>query len=150
MSYKRKKIWIDRFQTILSLRIAAYFILYQITLWVFASVEHYLFPRMQISMGTSIAINYLLLLAVASVMLGGLFVYDGIKLTHRIVGPLYRFRQTMKAITAGDEIEMIRLRKGDYLQEMKEDFNDMIKALEHRAAVTLKPSKQEARKPVSV
>src|SRR5262249_24879278 len=63
MSYKRKKVWIDRFQTILSLRIAAYFILYQVTLWVFASVEHYLFPRMQISMGASIAINYLLLLA---------------------------------------------------------------------------------------
>jgi hypothetical protein len=148
----RKKIWIDRFQTVLSLRIACYFILYQGCLWFFAAIEHYLFPKMQISLGSSIAANYVMLLAVASLTLGGLFIYDGIKLTHRIVGPLYRFRQTIKAIASGEEVELIRLRKGDFLLELRDDLNEMIKALEQRGAVTLKPSesKQDKNDPVPV
>ena len=54
--------------------------------------------------------------------------------------PLYRFRQAIKAIESGEELELIRLRKGDMLQEMKDDFNRMLTALEHRGVVVLKES----------
>jgi hypothetical protein len=152
MPQQRKKIWIDRFQTILSWRIACYFILYQAALGTFVVIDHYFVPRMQVSLGATISGKYFLLLVVSSVTLGGLFIYDGIQLAHRIVGPLYRFRQVMKAIAAGEEVDLIRLRKGDFLLDMRDDFNEMIKALEQRGAVTLKPpaSKNDKRETLPV
>ena len=43
-----------------------------------------------------------------------------------------------QAIREGDEVELIRLRKDDYLQELRDEFNDMLKALEQRGAVAVK------------
>jgi nitrogen fixation/metabolism regulation signal transduction histidine kinase len=89
---------------------------------------------------------------VVVVALGVLFIYDAVKTAHRIVGPLSRFRQTIKAITSGDELELIRLRQGDYLQEMKDELNEMIKVLEQRGAVVMKTpgAEQTQNEPVSV
>jgi nitrogen fixation/metabolism regulation signal transduction histidine kinase len=66
------------------------------------------------------------------------FIYDAVHLTHRVVGPLYRFRQVIRAVTSGEEVALIQLRKRDYLGEMKDEFNEMLKALEQRGAVVLK------------
>ena len=47
---------------------------------------------------------------------------------------------------------MIRLRQGDYLQEMKDELNEMIKVLEQRGAVVMKTpgAAQTQHEPVSV
>src|SRR5438046_2025257 len=60
----------------------------------------------------------LLFLGSAAVFLGFLFIYDAVVFTHRIVGPLYRFRKVIQAITAGEELTLIKLRQGDLLLEM--------------------------------
>jgi len=77
---------------------------------------------------------------------------DAMHFTHRIVGPLYRFRQAIKAVASGEEVALVCLRKGDYLLEMKDDFNEMLKALEQRGAVVLKSTlaTQETKQTVAV
>ena len=41
-------------------------------------------------------------------------VLDAVRISHRVVGPLRRFRKAIRAITAGEEVELIQLRDGDY------------------------------------
>jgi hypothetical protein len=56
------------------------------------------------------------------------------------VGPHYRFRKYLKAIVDGEELTLMTLRNDDFLQELKDQFNEALKALEQRGAVTLKTS----------
>ena len=133
----RKKIWIDRFQTYLAFRLAAYFLLYQVALWALFLID----SRMLALSGavTEGAPGYgFALTPAATIGLGLLFIYDSARLTHRIVGPMYRFRKTIQAVTAGGDVHWVNLRDGDYLQEMKDDLNDMLRALELRGDIVVK------------
>ncbi|HEX4591749.1 MAG TPA: hypothetical protein VH120_17565 [Gemmataceae bacterium] len=136
MRQKRKKIWIDHFQTRLSRRLAVYFILYQAAVWSLFWITARI-AAMAESAGWSLSTYGYVLTPAITLGLGVLFICDVIRLTHRVVGPLYRFRQTIQAVTAGDEVAIVVLRKGDHLQELKDDFNAMLRALEQRGAVTL-------------
>ena len=49
--------------------------------------------------------------------------------SHKIAGPLYRFKQTFHALTAGDFTRPVTLRKGDQLLDVAGDFNRMIMVL---------------------
>jgi nitrogen fixation/metabolism regulation signal transduction histidine kinase len=135
---QRKRIWIDRFQTYLFLRMGFYFICYQVAVWSLVAVERCLSATFEAMLGPVEAAYCFLIMAVAVIVLGFVFIYDAVVLSHRIVGPLYRFRQAIKAVTAGGEQSLVALRKGDYLQDMKDDFNEMLRALEERGAVVLK------------
>ena len=42
------------------------------------------------------------------------------RFSHRFVGPLFRFRKCVQAIIEGDEMTLMRLRKDDFLQELKD------------------------------
>jgi nitrogen fixation/metabolism regulation signal transduction histidine kinase len=133
---KRKKIWIDHFQTRLSRRLALYFILYQLAVWSLFGITARI-TAMAESAGWSLSVYGYFLTPVMTLGLGILFICDVVRLTHRVVGPLYRFRQTVQAVTAGEEVRLVVLRKGDHLQELKDDFNAMLRALEQRGAITL-------------
>jgi sensor histidine kinase YesM len=149
---KRKKIWIDRFQTILFLRIAFYFAFYQIAVWSLVLIEQRLSVTLDGILGPRGTSYCFLLLTGIVVGVGFMFTYDAVVFTHRIVGPLYRVRQAVKAVAAGEEQEPMTLRKGDYLQELKDDFNEMLEALEGRGAGVLKKpaTAQDRAKAVSV
>jgi hypothetical protein len=136
---KRRKIWIDRFQTTLSIRLAIYFLLYQVALWVVFFINGRLTVLAE-SMGWSGPSCGMILTPAVAIGLALLFIFDAVHETHRIVGPLYRFRKTIQAVTNGEEIALIRLRDGDYLQELKGDLNAMLRALEQRGAVHLSES----------
>jgi methyl-accepting chemotaxis protein len=152
MGQKRKKIWIDRFQTRLSLRIALYFVLYQVAVWAVAVISGHIAVRLLSESGEGAGVYCLALLVIAAGMLALMFIYDAVLFTHRIVGPLYRFRQILKAVAAGEEVALVTLRKNDFLVEMKDDFNEMLKGLEERGAITLKPeaAPQQENQPVAV
>jgi hypothetical protein len=146
---KRKKIWIDRFQTTLSVRLALYFVLYQVAVWSLFWIDARLFALSD-SIGAVAAAYGFILTPVATIGLGLLFIFDAIRETHRIVGPLYRFRKTIQAVTAGEEVSLVGLRTGDHLQELKDDLNAMLRALEQRGAITLKEAKAAKPQPVAV
>jgi methyl-accepting chemotaxis protein len=143
---QRKKIWIDRFQTYLSVRLAVYFVLYQAAVWSLYVIENR-FSTLGGTLGGIASAYGSILTPAASLTLGLLFIYDSVKLSHRIVGPLYRFRKTVQAVTAGEEVVLIRLREGDHLQEMRDDLNEMLRALEQRGAITLRGSPADAKVP---
>jgi hypothetical protein len=145
---KRKKIWIDRFQFYLAARLATYFVLYQVALWALYFIDARL-NALGESVGQTAAAYGFYLTPVMTLGLGLLFIYDTARLTHRVVGPLYRFRKTIQAVTAGGEVPIVGLRDGDYLLEMRDDFNEMLRALEARGAITIKEP-AGARQPVAV
>ena len=142
MRHKRKKIWIDRFQTTLSGRLALYFLLYQIAVFSLFWIDARL-VTLGDSFGMVASTFGFVLTPLASITLGLLFIYDAVKTSHKFVGPLYRFRKTIEAVTAGEEVEIVRLRADDQLQEFKDELNAMLRALERRGAITLKASGTE-------
>lgn len=151
MRDQRKRIWIDPYQTHLFLRIVTYCGLYQAAVWTFVALERSLVTALEEVLGQGATFGFYLVMAVGAIVLGAAFVYDALTIAHRVVGPIHRIRKVIQAITAGDELELMSLRKGDYLQEVQDDFNEMLKVLERHGAVTLKAPAAEARpqEPVS-
>jgi hypothetical protein len=141
---RRTKVWVDRLQTRLMLRIALYVVFYQLALAAHLVLCLYISNRLEKTFGVAAVAPCVVITAIDMVLLGAICVYDAVRWTHRLVGPLYRFRQTMKAVAAGEDVDFIRLRKGDYLLEMRDDFNEMLQALHERGTVSVKDDWAEA------
>jgi len=69
--------------------------------------------------------------AVAGVLLGhlGFIVWLGLVASHRIAGPIYRFKKAMKEVAAGSQNVRIKLRDKDQLKDVADVFNEMMDAL---------------------
>jgi hypothetical protein len=133
---QRKKIWIDSFQTRISVRLALYFVLYQAAVWCLFWMDSR-FADLSRSEGlNSFTFGYFITPA-AAFALGLVFIFDALRETHRIVGPLYRFRKTVQAVTAGGEVRQVVLRKTDHLQDFNVAMNEMLHELEKRGAICL-------------
>jgi len=65
--------------------------------------------------------------AVVTVMLAIAVMLLAVFLSHKIAGPLYRFQKEMKNLENGDFTTEFRIRKMDQLQDLAENFNQMIK-----------------------
>lgn len=57
----------------------------------------------------------------------------GMIISHRIAGPAYRLRQSMKRIMEDDLGFRVKLRTGDYMKETANVFNEMLEHLESKA-----------------
>lgn len=141
MAEERKKVWIDPFQTKLTIRIASYLVLFFIVFF------NLLFSWKMWSEGPSDPARQFLETLEAHLpvfccllVLVPIMAWDTIRFSHKLVGPLVRFRKTMQAITAGEAVRPIKLRHGDYLDEMRDDFNEMLEALQKRGVPLLKPA----------
>lgn len=51
---------------------------------------------------------------------------DMVRLTHQVAGPLVRFRETLRKLAAGHQVENIKLRDGDLLTEFQDAFNEFL------------------------
>lgn len=71
------------------------------------------------------------LLTVAIVMGATCF---NIRATHRVAGPMYRFKESTKTVANGDLTHLVRIRRTDELQDYAELFNGMTAALRERLA----------------
>jgi hypothetical protein len=69
---------------------------------------------------------------VALVVLGAVSLHS-LFFSHRVAGPLYRFRQIFLALKAGKVPGQQRLRRGDYLHDEMQLINEMLKSLQDRA-----------------
>jgi methyl-accepting chemotaxis protein len=56
----------------------------------------------------------------------------GVVISHRIAGPVYRLKQSMRRMAEGDVSFLIHLREQDELQDLKDEFNDMISSVRDR------------------
>lgn len=62
-----------------------------------------------------------------------LSLYWWVRVSHRIAGPSYRIRQTLKAVMEGRGETRAHLRRGDFLDEIAQDVNAFLDWSKHRA-----------------
>jgi methyl-accepting chemotaxis protein len=70
----------------------------------------------------------------AVILVLGLLSLHSLIISHRLVGPLYRFRRVFKAVAEGNLSVRAPLRKNDYLTQEADVINEMIEALAGRFA----------------
>lgn len=58
-------------------------------------------------------------------LLTPIVVFDFVRLSHRFTGPMVRLRDSMERSAAGESIDPIRFRDGDFWQEIATGFNGM-------------------------
>ena len=61
-----------------------------------------------------------------SIMLLPIVVWDSIRYSHRIAGPLGRIEASLRAIADGDNVAPIRCRNGDFCLDMVDELNRII------------------------
>ncbi len=55
--------------------------------------------------------------------------WDLLKFSHRVVGPLVRFQRTLESLTVGKQVDAVRLRNGDLLFDLQTSFNQYLTSL---------------------
>ena len=144
MREERKKVWIHNFQTRMLLRIGCYWLIYLVAIWNLLFVWRLLVegPGNLLEQYWRFLQDYSapLILFLALMPLAA---WDAVKFAHRVVGPLVRVRHSLQDITAGNAIRPLRFREGDYLGELRDDFNAMLESLQRRGVPVLKPAESE-------
>ncbi|MBT3236461.1 MAG: hypothetical protein HN353_10960 [Bdellovibrionales bacterium] len=59
-----------------------------------------------------------------------IFILIGLRLSHKIAGPLYRFNNhllSMSSRGAGQQLQEVHFRDGDYFLELEKSFNQVVK-----------------------
>ena len=64
--------------------------------------------------------------AIASILLLPLVALDVVRLSNRFVGPMVRLRRAMRNLAAGEHVEPIELRDGDFWMDFAADFNTVV------------------------
>ncbi|MFQ5988856.1 MAG: hypothetical protein ACE5K9_02960 [Candidatus Methylomirabilales bacterium] len=135
-SYKRRQILIDRFQYQLLLINLLYFfailLIFSAALFVPLIIQ---LESTTLSMPEqeAVASQFLSLHArvwPALLITFLLFAIHSVFVSHRIAGPLMRFRNTFKAIASGDLSGRVILRKHDYLTNEADILNEMVAGLQ--------------------
>ncbi|HTU23278.1 MAG TPA: hypothetical protein VMG10_34910 [Gemmataceae bacterium] len=137
---ERTKVWIDPFQTRLAWRIALYLALLAPVLL------NLLFTWKLISEGVRDPVaqmvdllHELVPVGVCLLIVVPVMAWDAIRFSHRLVGPLVRFRRAAQDIARGEAVRPIKLRDGDLLIEFRDDFNRMLESLQRRGVAVLRP-----------
>lgn len=63
--------------------------------------------------------------------------WDAMKFCHRVAGPIVRFRQVSRDIALGKPVRRVKLRDGDELLDLQDDFNAMLDRLAAEHAIAL-------------
>lgn len=137
MERRRIKI-VDRFQRKLAVRMIAYWLIYQLTLF------NFLFCWRLLSEGSgNLLEQYGRFLAdywpifICFLIVVPALAWDAMKFCHRVAGPIVRFRQVSRDIALGKPVRRVQLRDGDELLELQNDFNAMLDRLAAEHAIAL-------------
>ena len=77
------------------------------------------------------------------------FVYDYLKLSHRIFGPVFRIRAMLKQLETEEQIEPLKVRENDSHAELVEDLNALVKMVNDYKAESVKSEEPELATTVS-
>jgi hypothetical protein len=136
--YVRKQVFVSsRIQGRLVLRIAVYWIVYHVALWHALFAFRYIESRFSGDLvGQSFRGLYREFfdqyypILICSLLMLPMFLFDLVKLSHRIAGPLVQFRHRIADMVAGKEVRRVRLRDGDLLDEFETAFNAYVDVYE--------------------
>lgn len=68
-------------------------------------------------------------LLVCSLLILVVLTVGGILLSNRVVGPIYRLQKHMEAVLRGENVGPVVFRKGDFFQEVGDQYNEVIQTL---------------------
>ncbi|HEY2250864.1 MAG TPA: hypothetical protein VGH74_07370, partial [Planctomycetaceae bacterium] len=138
-SIKRTMIFVSReIQGRILRRMVKYWFLYNFAVWhglLLIDLERYGVPTL-LSGGPGLSLyefyaefaaQHVILLALAA-GLSPFLLWDMLKLTHQIAGPLVRFRNSLQQMASGEPVARIKLRDGDLLGEFQEAFNRFLES----------------------
>ena len=80
-------------------------------------------PGESINQNVLAGVSYLAPGVIASTLLLPVFVFDMLRATNRIAGPVYRLRNELKKLASGQDVRELRFRDGDSFNGLAEDFN---------------------------
>ena len=151
--YRRRRILIDRFQYRLLVINLLYFctilLIFATALFLPLILELHSDSILQQAEAASQFLSLHARVWPALFLVFVLLAFHSLFVSHRIVGPLYRFRTTFQAVAAGDLSVRAILRKHDYLGSELESVNQMIASLQAKVHDIEAPS-QEVRTLVGV
>jgi hypothetical protein len=136
----RKKLFVSRaIQGRLLVKLAVYWGVYHVVLWHAMFMYRYFQYRADVLGGAPhvpfgvlynsfVAQHYSMMMCAVAVF--PIILWDMVKVTHRIAGPLVRFRRVLQDLARGQHVGEIRLRKGDMLVELQDAFNEYLRSLD--------------------
>jgi nitrogen fixation/metabolism regulation signal transduction histidine kinase len=68
-----------------------------------------------------------------------LLIYDSMKLSNRIVGPICRLRDTIRKISRNQQVPPLSFRTHDYWEDLPKEFNAMIERLRSDVTEPVEP-----------
>ena len=134
----RKRLWINpAFQGRLLLHIGSYFLLYMVIICILGFLlflqEALMTKQFRGGFGLyTVYFTQIRPLLFASAILMPYFIYDLIKFSNRVAGPLYRCQKVMREMVEGKPVREFQPRKQDLMPEFYADFNDLIRAWNSR------------------
>ncbi len=133
---RRRQVFVNRLvQGRILMRIAGYWLFYNLVLWHTLFLFRWGQYRLEVLNGGtpltfgelygSFSMQYypIVLTALAT---APLLMWDILNLTHRVAGPLVRFKNTLQQLKAGQHVERVTLREGDLLTEFRDEFNEFL------------------------
>ncbi len=63
------------------------------------------------------------ILAVVLLVISPVFIYDTVKLSNRFVGPMVKFRSTLKQLANGEDVQVGSFRQNDFWNELSRELN---------------------------
>ena len=91
--------------------------------------------------------KFVMVIAVFILLIIVFNIFIAIYLSHRVAGPLYRLKQSMQQVGAGDLSILIKFRATDELQDLKDEFNEMVNNLRERVKIQLRKEIKPAKAP---
>jgi len=70
----------------------------------------------------------------ASFLLLPIVLMDVLRVSNRLCGPMVRIRGGMRRLAAGESVELMKCREGDFWQEFAEEYNAVVATVEHLRA----------------
>ncbi len=80
---------------------------------------------------------------VVSLVLLPIIVYDSVRMSNRFAGPMYRLRRCLRQLAAGERIQPIHFREGDFWHDFADDFNQLLARVEQLEAQAAKNASAE-------
>jgi hypothetical protein len=133
--YKRKRLWVDpAFQSRLLVRLCLHLLLFAVAVvhitFIFELMGNLALNRV----GRGFGALYLEFLSsqkpllVTLVLFTPILLYDLLKFSNRIAGPLYRCRNVMQMMARGEPVPQFQPRKHDLMRDLFQAFNALITA----------------------
>ena len=127
---QRKQVWNSKeFQGALAIRCAMYWFFCLCTIFLFVAVAQAFSGELDSAgqMFSKLWKQYSSAV-LASVLILPLVVWDVIKFSNRIVGPLHRLESNMEQLAKGHEVRPLVFREGDFHHSLANQFNKLAEA----------------------